>query len=155
MNITNVSFVDDLIYKHLHQSYLNDVHHQFQVVQQLPNINKINSIKQKNGIINFIMNLNSLGIESLVSSENVIYSSHKFIVLFEIPKIDYIDDDNIKYLIDTIHDDDDDDQLYLLIKHHKYIKHMFKKLNINISDDHVGIISEYDDDSDDDSDSDY
>ena len=27
-SITNISYIDDIIYKHLHKSFLNDVHHQ-------------------------------------------------------------------------------------------------------------------------------
>ena len=130
MDITNVSFIDDLIYKHLHQSYLNDVHHQFQVIQQLPNINKIKSIKQKNGIIKFIINLSSLGINVHISDRDVIHLYHKFLILFELP--------NSMYGVDV-------EQQNLIMKHHKYIQHMFKKLNIqhHMMSDDVGIILEH------------
>lgn len=33
MNITNIEYIDNIIYKHLHKSYLNDVHQQIKSIR--------------------------------------------------------------------------------------------------------------------------
>jgi hypothetical protein len=120
MDITNVSFIDDLIYKHLHQSYLNDGIKQLQCVSFI--INNYETCEQTKRIITFIKNLISLGIPIEPPSLKFDNGEQWVFSMPHIPQQDDIENESCEWW--------DMKQYNLMKKHSKYIQHMFDKLEI-------------------------